>query len=93
MKGHKLQCATISMIVAGFLYAQGRAQSVANTRHSETISVNQRRPLPAALRIFEERYGVLITYEDPPYSSASDVEDVTPRCASCRGRRQESCAS
>jgi hypothetical protein len=43
-----------------------------------SIQVNSRRPLAAALTELEKRQGLAITYEDPVYSSPSDIQDVTP---------------
>lgn len=35
------------------------------------------RPLAAAIRELEDRFGWVVTYEDPPYEWAVDIEDVT----------------
>ncbi|HVQ39719.1 MAG TPA: hypothetical protein VMS31_19420, partial [Pyrinomonadaceae bacterium] len=43
------------------------------------ISVESGRPLAEALKILEARYGLLITYEDPRYMHASEIEDVTEK--------------
>src|SRR5437879_2804770 len=42
-----------------------------------TITVNDPRPLAAAITELELRHGWVITYEDPPYEYAADVRDVT----------------
>jgi hypothetical protein len=42
-----------------------------------TISVNNPRPLAEVLEELGKRYGWVVTYEDPSYLYASDVEDVT----------------
>jgi hypothetical protein len=42
-----------------------------------TISVNSPRPLASAIEELERRSGRVITYEDPLYLYAADIEDVT----------------
>ncbi len=42
-----------------------------------TISVNSGRPLASAIEEIEKRFGRVITYEDPFYLYAADIEDVT----------------
>lgn len=55
--------------------------SVAVTKHflaqPETLSVNDPRPVGAAMQMLERKYGVVITYEDPPYVHVTDIEDQT----------------
>lgn len=63
---------TLSAIVA--LVASGSA-SLADQRLN--LEVDDPRPLAAALEQLEKRYGWAITYDDPPYLYASDIEDVT----------------
>jgi hypothetical protein len=41
------------------------------------VTVVDGRPLAAAVRELENRFGWVITYEDPPYEWPADVEDVT----------------
>jgi hypothetical protein len=41
------------------------------------LDVNDPRPLAAALEQLEKRHGWVITYDDPPYLYAPDIEDVT----------------
>jgi hypothetical protein len=45
------------------------------------ISVIDGRPLSAVISQLETRYGWTITYEDPPYESPFDVDDVTSQVA------------
>jgi hypothetical protein len=49
-----------------------RAQEAPNT-----ITVNDPRPLAAAILALEKRHGWIVTYEDPPYEYATEVRDVT----------------
>ncbi len=42
-----------------------------------TINVVGPRPLAVAVRDLEQRYGWIVTYEDPPYVYEGDVEDIT----------------
>lgn len=47
------------------------------TRHK--VTVNRKRPLAEAVRALEQRHGVVITYEDPPYRHSSQlVNDSLP---------------
>jgi hypothetical protein len=41
------------------------------------VDVNDSRPLASAVEILEQRYGWVITYEDPPYLYPPDISDVT----------------
>jgi hypothetical protein len=45
---------------------------------SNTITVQDARPVAKAIQELNERYGWQITYEDPPYRDVSDMPDVTP---------------
>jgi hypothetical protein len=46
------------------------------------ISVNQRRPLEAALDQLEKKLGIPINYEDPKLACSSEIEDVTDQVQS-----------
>jgi hypothetical protein len=48
---------------------------------SISVSVDDPRPLAAALRAFEQRLGVAITYEDPPWRHVTEYKDVTATVA------------
>jgi hypothetical protein len=55
-----------------------------------TLAVESPRPIATAVQTLVSRYGVVITYEDPRYAYAGDLQDVanlvrkeTPRL--CRG--------
>ena len=41
------------------------------------LSVDDPRPLAAAIEVLEARYGWVITYEDPRYVYSGDIKDVT----------------
>jgi len=43
------------------------------------ISVEDGRPLAAAITMLEARFGWVITYEDPRYANAGDISDVTEK--------------
>ena len=61
-----LPCAFIALVP---LTAQ-RAQPL-------ELAVSDARPLAALIDQLETRYGWIITYEDPPYENAADLDDVT----------------
>ena len=44
---------------------------------SGTVTANDPRPLMQALAALNEEYGWMVDYEDPPYTSDSDLLDVT----------------
>ncbi|MFB3916915.1 MAG: hypothetical protein ACE14M_09300 [Terriglobales bacterium] len=50
----------------------------------EKISINAPRPIAEAVEMLEQKYGWVITYEDPEYTYAADLKDVTAIMA---GRR------
>ena len=43
------------------------------------VTVDDPRPLARAIDAIEQRFGWTVTYEDPPYENASEIEDVTTR--------------
>ena len=43
------------------------------------VAVEDGRPLAKVLDEVEERFGWTVTYEDPPYQNANEIEDVTER--------------
>jgi hypothetical protein len=57
----------------------GAASGALQQDETVTIHVSDARPLASAIKELEDRYGWVITYEDPRYVDASDVEDVTWR--------------
>lgn len=59
------------------LRRRGKARSSAQQPDKASISVNDPRPLAAAVQALEDRYGWVITYEDPPYIHPSEIADVT----------------
>jgi hypothetical protein len=46
-----------------------------------TISKTNSRPLEALIGDLEQRYGWIVTFEDPPYEAASDLDDITLEAA------------
>ena len=43
------------------------------------VAVDDPRPLARVLDDIEQRFGWTVTYEDPPYENANEIEDVTER--------------
>lgn len=43
------------------------------------VAVDDARPLAKVLDEVEARFGWTVTYEDPPYENANEIEDVTER--------------
>jgi hypothetical protein len=62
----------IFVMIGACPYVLAGVQTAERPTAVQRIDVNDRRPLRAALKIFEERYGLAITYEDPVYSCSSD---------------------
>lgn len=58
------------------LQAEKPALSAENRGH---LSTESGRPLAEAIEMLEARHGFVITYEDPRYSHASEIEDVTEK--------------
>ncbi len=73
------------VVVPGFgimIYTMLGVNSAPVARHfsalPQTLSVvNRSRPAEVALEILQRRHGVIITYEDAPYSYEADVDDDT----------------
>jgi hypothetical protein len=57
------------------VFAQGG--TAAQPVRDASIDVNGGRPLAAAVLELERRYGLVITYEDPPYLFSGDTVDIT----------------
>ncbi|MBO0862107.1 MAG: hypothetical protein J2P21_27160 [Chloracidobacterium sp.] len=74
-----------SLVVPGFgvlTFTMLSVHSAPFARHfpaqPQTVSVvNRSRPAEVALEIIQDRHGVVITYEDAPYSYEADVDDDT----------------
>lgn len=71
-----LRLITVSVSVAAGLYLTPKLSALAPHRE-QTISVEDPRPLAAAILKLENELDEVITYEDPPYASRSDYKDVT----------------
>jgi hypothetical protein len=65
-----------SLRVATFLIA-GLAAAWASRAAGTELVFESPRPLADALRDLESRYGIAISYEDPRYRFAGDIEDAT----------------
>jgi len=53
----------------------------AGAQTSETISVDDPRPIAAVLQVLENKYGYAITYEDPEFTNSQDIKDATSEVA------------
>lgn len=67
--------AVLAMVCAGAHVVESRQPQRTDERID--LSVVDHRPLAAVIRELENRFGWVITYEDPSYEWAADVEDVT----------------
>jgi hypothetical protein len=43
----------------------------------QTLSISAPRPVAKAVEVLSDRHGLVITYEDPPYTFEGDLKDVT----------------
>jgi hypothetical protein len=79
----------LGLVVVAPLLAFGAALNGAprNDQKALTIDVSDPRPLARAIYTLEQRYGWVITYEDPPYVYVGDIADVTPLVANDYGSR------
>jgi hypothetical protein len=68
---------TISIVAWALLFCTPCASAQTN----ETISVDDPRPIAAALQALEKKYGYAITYEDPELTNPLDVKDATSEVA------------
>jgi hypothetical protein len=68
-KGHCVVAVAL-MLVAGVITGS-------QTGATRVVSVDDPRPLAKAVALIEERYGWVITYEDPRYEYEGDIDDVT----------------
>jgi hypothetical protein len=66
-----------SVLAVGVLGAFGSALHGQPPAKSVSIAVDDPRPLAAAVRVLEQRYHCVITYEDPLFLSLADGQDVT----------------
>jgi hypothetical protein len=74
---------TLCLIIIGGLYllSLGELSASSSVDSQEmkrvALSVEDNRPVAKAIDILEDRYGWIMTYEDPRYSYSGDVTDVT----------------
>ena len=83
----RIRFAAVLLLIA---FVATAAVTAAFGSPSETINTNDRRPLAKVVSILEERYGVTIMYEDPPYlngSQLADVTDAVTKTPTAEGRR------
>lgn len=68
--------AVVSVFVGSGLVIRAREPQ----RNQKTnLSVEDSRPVAKAITILEATYGWVITYEDPPYAYAGDIDDITEK--------------
>lgn len=74
---------TIRLVAATFWTLAGALPAPATAQSFEleiaSIEVEKPRPVAAAVRELAARHGLVITYEDPRWTHASDIEDVTDK--------------
>lgn len=86
-RGHKIVgLLTLCLVTAGVVFATGLAVRGRGAQGAgvEKLSVDDPRPLAEALKKLEDKYGWVITYEDPFYLHESEIVDVTESAS--RGR-------
>jgi hypothetical protein len=71
----------LSLRATAFLALAALAFYAAESSAAGTITVDDPRPLAAALDELENRYGWRVTYEDPPYLHDSEIADISHRIA------------
>lgn len=71
-----LQRAISPIVTFGLVLAMTSVVDLGAVNQSR-VDVTGERPLHAAVKEIEKRYGVVITYEDPPFLSAGESIDVT----------------
>ncbi len=67
----------LGIIACSILGARLTPLGEAFLAQSLTLSVNDGRPVAAAMEILEGRHGTVITYEDPPYVHETEIVDHT----------------
>lgn len=67
---------TLVVVIASVLAV---AVSSMHETNKERLSVDDPRPVAAAAEMLEQKYGWIVTYEDPPYAHESDLVDVTEK--------------
>ncbi len=70
----------VLVIAASLLIVSGASATGRVTKgetSEETIAVRSPRPLADVVKALQERLGVVITYEDPPYLHSSQIRDAT----------------
>jgi hypothetical protein len=74
---------TTPLVACSLLFATPNVGAQTNA----AISVDDARPIAAALRILEKDYGYSITYEDPEFANPSDIENITSEVAAMQAGR------
>jgi hypothetical protein len=65
---------TVVVVIATILAVSGNSMQEPTKEH---LSVDDPRPVALAAEMLEQKYGWIITYEDPRYAHESDLVDVT----------------
>ena len=75
-------CDSTDMEVADRVQCSGcRCYDSVYPQEPATIHVQDPRPLAKVVRTLEQRYGVVITYEEAPYTHEAQISDVTAAVA------------
>jgi hypothetical protein len=75
MNANAFELAALFIFVLGSIFGPDVRGTSAN--QTDEISVIDPRPLASAVWALEKRFGWTITYEDPPYEFAADIQEVT----------------
>ena len=80
MRTHSMGPGTALLLLLStglFVSFDAIAQTTSQPESWINLDVDDPRPLLAAVQALEKRFGWTVTYEDPPYASPDDFEDVT----------------
>lgn len=72
-----LLCSLAVVVVITTIFAV--AASSMHESKKDRLSVDDPRPVALAAETLEQKYGWIVTYEDPPYAHESDLVDVTEK--------------
>lgn len=77
MVSSPVRCMSLGLVVLACGTSAAVYSFAQNAPNEFRISVTDSRPVAAAATEIEKRFGVIVTYEDPPYFHESQSEDVT----------------
>jgi hypothetical protein len=73
-------CTNASRIVIALLWivaCSSKSLAAGMSDAEQQLSILDARPVAKAVEVLGQRYGIVVTYEDPPYAFAGDLQDVT----------------